>query len=206
MRALPAALFLLSPCVLTGCGKNSGEAPVEMPTYNADAIVAAALKQLDKNGNGTLEENELNDCPGLKAVLNEIDKNRDRKLNAEELRERFVRYDQGAEGGGPVSVGCQVTLDGPPLSGATVRFVPEPFMADVLKPAAGTTDDSGYVSLKLEGQSAHGVPPGLYKITVTRADGKPLPARYNTNTIYGKEVFEGGRGSSGSISLNLNSN
>ncbi|MBN9517787.1 hypothetical protein J0H58_04585 [bacterium] len=58
--------------------------------------------------------------------------------------------------------------------------------------------------MKSDGTSAYGVVPGVYRITVTHA-GKAIPAKYGTKTIFGREVFEGGRSSSGSIDLRLKS-
>lgn len=59
----------------------------------------------------------------------------------------------------------KVTLDGNPVEGATVTFVP----GQTGDPAVGTTDASGTYSLKSFG-SEDGATPGEYKVTVTKYD------------------------------------
>ena len=58
-----------------------------------------------------------------------------------------------------------VTLDGNPVEGATVTFVP----GQTGDPAVGTTDASGKYSLKSFG-SEDGATPGEYQVTVTKFD------------------------------------
>ena len=59
--------------------------------------------------------------------------------------------------------------------------------------------------LKTEGTETYGVYPGVYRVTVTHAGGKAIPARYNTKTTLGREVFDGARSSSGDVHLRLKS-
>lgn len=200
MRPLPA--FGLVAVLATGCGGADTPAPPALPRYDAEAVTQAALKQLDKNGNSVLDAAELDGSAGLKGALAEIDANGDRQLTADELRNRFSRYSN--VGSGYVSVTCVVTLDDNPLPGAVVRFEPEGFMGAALKPAEATASEEGRAPMKTEGTDAYGVMPGVYRITVTHPS-RPIPARYNTKTIFGREVFEGGRSSPGSIDLRLKS-
>ena len=181
MRPLP--VLGLVALLSAGCSGSDAPATPTLPPYDAEAITQAAIKQLDKNGNSALD-------------------GADKQLTADELRDRFGRY--AGVGSGAVSVTCVVTLDDKPLAGATVRFEPEPFMGAALKPAEGTTSPEGRAPMKSDGTSAYGVVPGVYRITVTHA-GKAIPAKYGTKTIFGREVFEGGRSSSGSIDLRLKS-
>lgn len=200
MTRVPASALLA--LLAAGCGSGGGDKP---PPYDPAAIAAAAVKQLDANGNGVIDPDELDACPGLKAIVGEIDANADKKLSADELQARFARYGDGAAGGGRVAVGVNVTVDGAPAKDVTVRFEPEAFMGPGLKPAAGTTDGTGFANLKADGAADFGIPAGVYRIVATRA-GKDLPAKYNTKTTLGREVFDGARASSGSVDLRLKSN
>ena len=65
-----------------------------------------------------------------------------------------------------VKVDGTVTLDGKPLSGATVTFVPEALDGH---PAAGRTDMNGEFDLTTF-SSADGAMPGSYKVVVTRSE------------------------------------
>jgi hypothetical protein len=206
MRFLPplglvAALLACSP----GC-RDRGETALLPPAhYDPEASVRAAFAAYDKNGNGTLEGAELDACPALKAALRSLDSNRDGKLSRDELTARFGQYARG--GTETVSVvGVTVRWNGPPLAGALVTLTPEPFMGEGFKPASGTTDDQGFAEMRVQGESRSGVPAGFYQITVSKkggSGGEMLPARYNTRTTLGREVYEAGRGSPGSFNLDL---
>lgn len=89
----------------------------------------------------------------------------------------------GCGGGGPKSpplpatspVKGAVTLDGKPLSQASVKFIPTGQTKGV--ECYGITDDSGsYELIQLRGAS--GAPPGDYMVVISRfakPDGSPLP-------------------------------
>jgi hypothetical protein len=181
-------LIGLTALVLVGCSSNSthlNEAPP--PTYDADAIAKAAFAELDRNGNGTIEAGEASASPALAAAFAEFDINKDRKLTLEEVKMRVNDYAKA--GTGSVAVGCTVKIDDKPIQGATVTFIPEPFMGSAFKPAIGKTDEAGRCDVyEIDGKPFRGLSAGLYRIQVTK-DGMNIPARYNTQTTLGREVF-----------------
>jgi hypothetical protein len=180
---IAVGLIAVAGCTQSGTGLHV--APV--PTYDLDAIPQAILAEFDKNKNGSIETNEAQACPALSGAFAAIDTNRDRRLSADELRKRVEQY--AASRTGSVEVGCAVRLDDQPLAGATVTFVPEACMGPSLKTAVGTTDADGRCSeYQIDGKRYRGLAPGLYKIQVTR-DGAAIPARFNSQTVLGKEVF-----------------
>jgi hypothetical protein len=175
---------VLAGCValLAGCGKSNS--PELSAKLDASAVAAAALQDWDKNKNGQLEGAELDACPALKSALAIIDKNKDKSLSAAEIRERVEQYAEQRT----VPVTCVILLDGQPLEGATVTFEPEPCMGPALKPATAMTDSGGSTGpFQVENGSYTSLPPGLYRIKVTKAGAK-LPTRYNTQTTLGREV------------------
>jgi len=104
-----------------------------------------------------------------------------------------------------VGVGCVVNLDGKPLPDATVTFVPEACMGGAVKPATGTTDEAGRCDVyKIDGQPYRGLSAGLYKIQVTK-DGTAIPARFNTQTTLGREVFPNPRAGEVTMTLEVSS-
>lgn len=176
-------LIALGGCTQSGTGLHV--APV--PKYDAEAIVQAILAEFDKDKSGSIEPNEAQACPALAGAFAAIDTNRDRRLSAVKLRQRVEAY--AASRTGSVEVGCRVRLDDRPLAGATVTFAPEACMGPSLKTAVGTTDADGRCSeYRIAGKLYRGLSPGLYKIQVTK-DGAAIPARFNGQTVLGKEVF-----------------
>jgi predicted small lipoprotein YifL len=67
----------------------------------------------------------------------------------------------GSRGPQMFPVSGTVTLDGKPVAGASVMFSPETNGT----PAAGTTDEQGYFTLRTVNRD--GVSPGKHKVTVT---------------------------------------
>jgi hypothetical protein len=74
-------------------------------------------------------------------------------------------------GSGPIPVRGRVTLDGTPVSGAAVLFVPAGTSG---RPANGRTDASGVFRLTTFKQE-DGALPGDYKVVVTKTDPLPEP-------------------------------
>jgi hypothetical protein len=158
------------------------------------ACANLALEDYDTNKDGSLDSEELQKCPALKAGMNRVDKNGDGRLTADELADRlkFLK-DQGFT----TSVMVDVRLDGRPLEGATVTLVPERFMGTGYQRASGVTDREGTTSLRREGSDDDGIPSGYYRVEVSKKDAKSVeqvPARYNTQTTLGHEVAPDARG------------
>ena len=169
-----------------GCGSGVKEYLVDH-----EAASAAAIEQYDKNGDGLLDETELKACPALLLELRAYDESDDKKLSADEIGAQIKEmYERGA---GMTAIDATVTLDGRPLSGATVKFIPEDFLGDEIKAAEGVTNASGYASIgippeelpeELRRQSLMRV--GIYRVEITHPSRK-LPAKYNTETELGFE-------------------
>lgn len=193
MRLAPVGL--LAWCLAAaGCGGPN--APLSAPGYDADAMTRSALDLYDKNGNGTIEGAELDGSPALKSALTGIDTNKDKKLSADELKARFEAY--RGQAAGIVGVAVTVTQDGSPLPGAELTFTPEPFMGDTVGEAtARTGDDGGVTGFTVRGESAPGLPCGMYRVKVSKPGPngqETIPARFNAQTTLGCEVFTGRTG------------
>jgi hypothetical protein len=155
---------------------------------NADRIAAAAgnaaLTQFDVNKDGALDAVELEKSPGLQAGLAATDKNQDGKLSAEEINARVQTW--GKSGVGRMMVSCVVTKQQQPLSGATVKLVPELFLGSGLQAAQGVTDAQGQATLNATGDVG-GASPGFYRVEITTADNS-IPASFNSETKLGVEI------------------
>ncbi|PQO31401.1 hypothetical protein C5Y96_13765 [Blastopirellula marina] len=73
----------------------------------------------------------------------------------------------GCSGSGMLPVEGTVTLDGKPLDGAAISFVP----AEGGRPCSGQTDAQGHFTLASY-VAGDGVPPGEYKVTVVKLDAR----------------------------------
>jgi len=196
MRLLLVAIPAL--IVIVGCKQTA--APVVFPrgNYDPDAMTQAAMKEFDRNGDGSLGPDELEYCPSLKAALHGIDKNKDGAISEDELRDRFRAYK--AIAAGSIHVGISFKLNGNPLEDAAVTFVPEQFMCGAIHEATGKTDEQGRVKVFFaNGEEYLGLQPGLYRVKVSKMDAEGhelIQAQYNTKTTLGIEVFGGDRGRS----------
>ena len=180
-----AVLLVGSMLLAVGC---RGGGSIAVPSFSPATIAAAALAEFDANKDGALDAKELEQCPSLQDAFRQgLDKDKDGRVTADEIEHRLRIYQQE----GMMSFcGAQVTLDGSPLGGATVTLTPEKFLGPSHKPATGTTNPDGFVSLTPEGPGQGFVAYGFYRIEVSKksAGGKEMiPARYNTQSTLGKE-------------------
>ncbi|MBN1853580.1 MAG: hypothetical protein JW829_12685 [Pirellulales bacterium] len=191
------AIFLVFG--LLGCQNGAGPA-IETPSVDPGDAASAALKQYDKDNNGSLSKAELAACPGLlPALANQ------QQLSQDQITARIESlYRTGA---GLMSYTCSVQLDGKPLAGATVRIEPEPFLSDAIHAAEGTTSDAGQASLAIPDKELpeserglHAVQPGIYKVKITHPSVKISP-KYNTETTLGIEINPTGRNEGSILSL-----
>ncbi len=193
----------LSLTALAGC--SSGRR-VQVPSLDPQAAGRQALSEYDTNKDGAIAGAELDRCPGLKAGLAVIDRNRDGRVTADEIAARLTQYQEDKVG--LTQLFAHVTLNSKPLGGAVVTLVPEKFMGSAVQPATGTTDADGYCSFQVEGAELPGVHCGVFRVEVSKEDSggrETLPARYNAQTTLGEEVGLGSAVMNRGILLKLSS-
>lgn len=177
---------------LSGCSR--GPSRVQVPSYDPTGSAARAMKAYDTNEDGFIAEDELDAAAGLKAAMRTFDSDQDGKLSQQEIADRVGAW--ARMGVGITKFNCLVTLDGTPLEGATVTFVPEKFLAQYLLEAQDVTNLVGTATPRIpkEMRPAPDTPPGiqvgLYKVMISKKRGSEelIPAKYNTATILGQEV------------------
>jgi hypothetical protein len=155
------------------------------PAIDADQAGKEAISSYDKNGSGTVDGTELDAVPAFKAAMKQLDENSDGQVSADEVANRIHAWQESKVGLSALVV--QVNLDGKPLEGATVEFVPEAFLGKEVKPAKGTTGSEGTASCTVA-HSGLGAQCGFYKVMITGGNGLTVPSKYNTNTTLGAEV------------------
>jgi hypothetical protein len=200
-----APSVLLAACLpLSAAGCFGGR--VAPPRLSPEEAGKQALAAYDANGDGVLDEQELERCPALKSCLPAADTDGDGRLSAREIAARVAAYQDSKIG--LEAFTCRLTLDGRPLDGATVTFVPESFLGPDVKKASGVSDSQGWVRLQTEGADLPGVACGLYRVEVSKkaAGGQEtVPARYNAQTVLGVEVAPDSQGRCGVVVFPLGS-
>ncbi len=186
------ATLLLVFVAMAGCGDPSALRP---PDVDPAAAAAAAMEQYDTNGDGLLSAGELESCPGLAKMIKAYDSDTDGSISEAELASRIQQFVSSGAALVPMSV--NVLLNKRPLSGATVRFVPESYYGGAIKAAVGTTASSGAARMAVPAedlpenqQNLKAIQFGTYRVEITHPQVK-LPAKYNTETTLGFETVLG---------------
>lgn len=186
-RIKPSIRDVVSLSLLLVIGGCSGRPPaVQAPDWDATAMTEQVFTEHDKDGDGTLSEEELSAVPGLGYCLPVTDADGDRKLSKSEVTDRIKLYEEMRTGA--VSFRMQILYRGRPLPGAQVKLTPEPFVASVLTPATGVTGRDGWVRPATpEFASDPAMQVGFYRIEVTSPHVE-ISEDYNVNTVIGVEV------------------
>jgi hypothetical protein len=177
--------------LLGGCRFSSST--IEVPEWDPAAAADRALSEYDTNGDRKLSREELKKSPGLLSAIDAFDQDGDRSISGDELTSKLNEIRQ--QDAALVEITCVVTRGGQPLEGATVKFVPEPFMGEDVKPAMGVTARDGTAFPSVDEQElpedfrgrVRGVPCGVFRVLVTHPT-IAVPARYNTQTELGRII------------------
>jgi hypothetical protein len=172
---LTSSVLLLLATATTGCGP-SRPARIPAPPLDPAAVAAAA------------SSGDLNKLPAIAAGRIVLDTDKDKKVSQAELVKWLeeVRDSKVAI----TSIAVQVSHKGKPLSNAEIRLVPEACMAGGIKEASGKTDQAGMSMVTIPGSEYPGVNCGLYRVEIkgNGNDGKPLAAKYNSQSTLGVAV------------------
>jgi hypothetical protein len=180
----------LFSCLAIGCSQTPDR--IAPPKIDAAAAGKQALEMYDANHDGVIANEELDKCPALKSAIKRYETNGDGKVTADNITARVNQWIESKTGA--MTVRVQVRLDDKLLDDATVTFEPEPFLGGTLPTVSGKTDANGGFVPKAE-SAIQGMPPGLYKIRVSKLSGgrEMIPPRYNANTTLGAEIAQDSR-------------
>lgn len=161
-----------------GCSQRPRR--VHPPRIEPATAGKAAVAKYDTDGNGRIDAHELDHAPPIKAALAKLDTNNDGKVSDEEIGDRIRSWQAGRVG--VMVVSCSVELDGKPVEGALVTFVPENFLGDEIQPCIGRSDAHGVVmpsidDPELKTRRISGAHCGLYRVTIK---GPGIPAKYGS--------------------------
>jgi hypothetical protein len=180
LAAVAASLNIAA--ALIGCSGRPSR--VAVPDWDPPGIVERAMTELDANDDGRLDAEELREAPGLAAGMRHIDEDGDGAITAAELESRLERIaeDKLALRGRMY----RLTHRGRPITGADVRFEPEPFLGGVIETASGASDDRGVVHPTAGVEGLYGLRTGFYRMHVETVP--PLPASLGPEVVVGVEV------------------
>ena len=167
---------------------------VTAPGYNPAQAGAKAMEVYDTDKDGFVAGSELENAPGLKAALQNLDTDGDGKVSAAEVADRVRAWE--SQGVGLMQFSCDVVLDGRGVEGATVTFEPDAFLEGVVESATATTDGFGTASPRVpkEKRRSPNDPPGtqlgIYKVRISKMAGgkETIPPQFNSETTLGQEV------------------
>ena len=120
----------------------------------------------DADHDGALSAAELEKCPALKQAAKRYS-GPDGKITAESIAARIAKWNE--EKTAIFILPVNVRMDNQPLADATVTFDPEAFLVGAnLAPVVGKSDQRGDLIPKLDNQNHKGLPPGLYKVRISK--------------------------------------
>lgn len=146
----------------------------------------ALFQALDKNSDGSIQGDELAGCPGLAASLGGWDTDGNKGISTTEAQQRFEKWK--AMRVGAINASTTLNLNGSPLRGAKVEWVPESWMGSGFPTATSTTDPSGRAIAKVSSNGdrdaslGDGLPPGCYRLVITHPE---VPEKYRVNSQAG---------------------
>jgi hypothetical protein len=181
-------------CVLLfGC--SGGVTALKPPVLDPKSAAKGAIGCYDKDGDGNLSLLELEACPGILESIAIYDLNNDKIISQEEIAQRLEKFVNRSVALARLS--ATVRFNNRPLGGASIRFIPETYLGDEIKPALGQTRQKGSATMAVadgdlpENQRGiRGIHTGTYRVEITHPEVK-IPAKYNTETELGYETTPG---------------
>ncbi len=177
LGAASSALLICAGCFF------GGPRPIKPPSINAAAAGKAAIDEFDTNHDGKISGDELAKCRSLDALA----ARNHGEVTADQITQLIHGWQVQKVGRCPFR--CIVHHNGKPLVGATVKLVPEKFLGSNYPSGSGTSQGGGSVapSVPVRAGEPEGMPYGFYRIEITK-EGESIPAKYNTDTIFGTMI------------------
>jgi hypothetical protein len=199
IREVAGCMLVLGLAAVVGCSR--GPSRLNAPSIDASSAGSKAVEMYGKDGK--ISGADLEKCPALKSALARIDTTGDGTITAAKITARIKVWQESKLA--RMSLTCSVMRNGSPLVGADVKFVPEKFLGEAIPTATGKTDQSGVAMMSVpttDRSDPPGVAPGFYRIEVTKA-GENIPAKYNTASTLGEEIFSDTKAGREGVRLNL---
>ncbi|MEO2049131.1 MAG: hypothetical protein ABGX16_21440, partial [Pirellulales bacterium] len=129
--------------LLFGC--SGGPTALKSPGLDPESAAEGAIGLYDKDGDGGLSLQELEACPGILVSIAIYDQDGDKIVSQVEIAQRLQIYVTRSIALARLS--ATVRINKRPLGGATVRFIPESYLGEEIKPAVGETRRMGSATM-----------------------------------------------------------
>lgn len=189
------SIAVITSVFMLGC--SSGPSALKPPSLDPESAADGALELYDQDGDQILNAEELKACPGLAYARGSYDRNNDSNISRDEIVQRLTSFVKSQAA--LFILSAKVTLDGRPLQGAEIKFVPEPYLGDEIKTVYGVTGADGSAGMSVKDEELPenqrgigGVQCGTYRVEITHPEIS-IPAKYNTKTTLGYETSFGQR-------------
>lgn len=161
MKKFLLLILAISLCVsVIGCFGPRRSKRLKAPSYDPQAIAAAAIKQYDLNGDGQISGDELDKAPSIKFAFPNMP-----AVTSTEIANRVRIWKESRLGLQIAS--AKFVKDGKPVDGAEVTVSSEDFMGGNKIQFTDTTNLTGVVTLTAPNEdNLPGIQCGFYKIDV----------------------------------------
>jgi hypothetical protein len=190
---LPRVVCLVLITTIYGC--SGGPPALTPPDLRPASAADQAIALYDRDGSGDLSVDELQACPGMLSALKTYDLDGDGNISMDEITARLELFAKSRVA--LTQLVAVVRLGNRPLAGATILFVPEPYLGSAIKSATGKTGRSGGAMMDVDDSELPSNQAGLvgvqlatYRVEITHPE-ITIPAKYNTNTTLGYDSQPG---------------
>jgi hypothetical protein len=188
MKTLAASSAVAAAVVLAWSGCSRGPRHIDPPRIDASEAGRRAVAQYDTKKAGKIGGADLDACPAVKSIVDQLDPGGEGGVTAETIAARIRQWQDLSAA--RLIVTFRILHHGRPLPGAVVTLVPEEFLGPDMKPGSGTTTGDGITVPSIPtggGDDFAGMPCGFYRVEITKP-GESIPAAYNTATVLGVEI------------------
>jgi len=135
--AAAAALML----VTSGCYQRLPSMPHAGPDWNIATAAAAIRTELDTDGNGVIDRDEIRGCPVWCSAADRLDGNGDGRIDTSEIEGRVSLYRDARDL--KMALRLRFRFAGRPLANVSVRLVPDVALADIIPAIESRTGGDG---------------------------------------------------------------
>jgi hypothetical protein len=162
----------------------------DRPDLTPKQSAVQAMEMYDKDRDSRIDDQEVEQSPGLKIAFQRVDKNGDGAISQEEIEERINYYKTAKTT--IVSGETQVKINNRPLEGATVTFEPESFLGSSFTTCSGVTNEFGIAHVTGHDATFPGIYLGFYRVKISKdVNGREfVPGKYNIETQLGYEAAD----------------